>query len=268
MIHQKTLSQISYLLAIDSTLLAKMRGEILSESLDWQEEYSEYQSGGWHTVSLMNKSGIARDVRITDTVGEPTEVLLNLPATREFLEKLGLSYMWVRLANMKPGASLWEHADYAELVDRPRLRLHVPLTEERSAYLILNDYKIHMNFGYLWKLDPRTNHAAVNFGVRDRIHMIMDCYIDKKLEELIEDEMLRADQVIALPRASEAALTPPENLNQDQLEIWFKKLFFMYNLQGENTYSLLASYYDRHADSGRADYWREVGRKFLPNQSN
>jgi len=263
MINTQTLNQISYLRSIDATLLAKMRGEILSESLDWQEEYSEYQSGGWHTISLMNKSGDARDVLITDTIGEPTEVLKKLPATLEFLNLLGLSYMWVRLANMKPGACLWEHVDYAELTDRPRLRLHVPLTEERNAFLIIRGYKVHMNFGYLWKLDPRTNHAAVNFGVRDRIHMIIDCYVDEKLEALIVDEMLREDQIIALPRASDVALTPPENLNRDDLEIWFKKLFFTYNLQEENTYTLLASYYDKKGDTGRASYWRGVGGQFI-----
>ena len=263
MIQASILNQISYLQSIDATLLAKMRGEILSEPLGWQEEYSEYQSGGWQTISLMNKSGKASDVRISDAIAEPTDVLSRLPATHDYLRALDLSYMWVRLANMKPGACLWEHVDYAELNDRPRLRLHVPLTEERNAYLIIRGYKVHMNFGYLWKLDPRTNHASVNQGVRDRIHMIMDCYVDEKLAALVTEEMLRDDLVVPLPRANEVTLTPPEGMSDEEVELWFKKLFFSYNLQEENTYSLLVKYYEKQGNAARVAHWKDVGQKFI-----
>ncbi len=113
--------QIVQLDGLDGQLIERIRHEVLTAPAPWKAEYGEFQSRGWWTTSLMNTSGDAAEVRITDGVARPTALLEHMPATAGLLAGLGLSYMWVRL---EPNVFLWQHRDYDELdrVERHRLR--------------------------------------------------------------------------------------------------------------------------------------------------
>ena len=264
MINPSLLQQVSYIQTIDPQLLRRLQEEISAITIPWKEEYSEYQTGGWLTLSLMNNTGNAVDTLITDAEAIPTDLLETMPEMHTFLNGLGLKYMWVRLANMKPGAGLWEHVDYTDLDEVPRFRLHLPITDVPEAFLIIKGYKIRMKPGYMWKLDPTRNHAATNFGSVDRIHLLIDCYVDDHLTRLMEQEMLRDDLITPLP--SLPSDTPPASIGttRDVVERWFQELFFRYNLGEYTTYDLLAEYNDRIGDRERAAHWREVKKRFIP----
>ena len=101
--------------------------EIARADIPYRRHYSEYQSGGWWTSSLLGRTADATDGAVTDT-GRPveTDALDRLPLTRRFLEDLGLRYMMVRLARLDPGGALWEHRDYQDLSRASRQRIHLP----------------------------------------------------------------------------------------------------------------------------------------------
>ncbi|MGF2209549.1 hypothetical protein [Streptomyces sp. S5] len=91
--------EVARLAAVDGSLIEQMRAEALGAPTRGVQAYSEYQSGGWWTASLMNHSasGDPHDVVIGDGRPEPTS-------------------LYVRLARLAPNSFLWEHRDYAEVL--------------------------------------------------------------------------------------------------------------------------------------------------------
>ncbi|MEK8141540.1 aspartyl/asparaginyl beta-hydroxylase domain-containing protein [Streptomyces sp. M10(2022)] len=84
---------------------------------------------------------------IGDGRPRPTTLLNEMPVTRDFLAGLGLDFMFVRLARLEPHSYLWEHRDYAELTERGRHRLHIPLITNPSAVLVTAGARVHMGAG-------------------------------------------------------------------------------------------------------------------------
>lgn len=109
------MQQVACADTLDPDLLERVRHETLTIPDGWVEQYGEYQSGGWGTLSLLNQSGEAGDVTIADCEPVETDLLASMPATRQLLAGLGLHYMWARIARLNAGAYLWEHRDYGEL---------------------------------------------------------------------------------------------------------------------------------------------------------
>ena len=55
---------ISQVKSISMEILEKIEYEIALLDIPWSESYSDYQSSGWKTISLMNNSGHEKDVVI------------------------------------------------------------------------------------------------------------------------------------------------------------------------------------------------------------
>jgi hypothetical protein len=195
----KLIHQISQIKVIPSEILLKMEQEISLLNLPWTEVYKDYQSSGWKTVSLLSRSGEATDLIIDDGTPIETDILQSLPTLKKFLDDLNLKYMWARLARLEPNSFLWEHRDYTELNSQKRLRLHLPILTNKDAQIILSNHQFNLGLGFLWKLDPQVAHGACNTGPTARIHLIIDCYFDDKLESLINKEWLDLDFVAPLP---------------------------------------------------------------------
>ncbi|WP_307527741.1 aspartyl/asparaginyl beta-hydroxylase domain-containing protein [Streptomyces umbrinus] len=166
--------------------------------------YGESQSGGWWTTSLMNHSGDPHDVVIGDGCPQPTSLLEEMPATARFLDSLGLNFMYVRLARLEPHSYLWEHRDYAELSERGRHRLHVPLVTNASAVLVTAGARVHMGAGSLWRLTPSQAHGVCNSTGLDRLHLIADVYADDTYGALAARPYLRDGDAADLPEMTSA----------------------------------------------------------------
>ncbi|MEY7975458.1 RHS repeat-associated core domain-containing protein [Streptomyces pilosus] len=114
-----------------------------------------------------------------------------MPATTRFLDSLGLDFMYVRLARLKPHSYLWEHRDYAELRDTGRHRLHIPLVTNPSAVLVTASARVYMAAGALWRLTPSQAHGVCNTTGPDRLHLIADVYADDAYQTLAARPHLR-----------------------------------------------------------------------------
>jgi len=195
------LGQVARLADLDETLVERMRAEALAAPTRGKVAYGEYQSGGWWTASLMNHSvdGDPHDVVIGDGRPRPTTLLDDMPVTKDFLAGLGLDFMYVRLARLEPHSYLWEHRDYAELTERGRHRLHIPLVTNPSAVLVTAGARVHMAAGSLWRLTPSRAHGVRNATGPDRLHLIADVYTDDTYRELAAHPRLRAGDAVRLP---------------------------------------------------------------------
>jgi hypothetical protein len=252
-----------------------MRREAVNLELGWTTEYTEYQSGGWKTLSLYNQSGQTQDTVIADGGCRETDLLAKMPATRSYLRGLGFDFMSVRIAKLEPRAFLWEHRDYTELEPRPRARLHVPLITNAQSRLIIGGSAIHMNCGSLWFLNPTERHGACNLGHSDRIHLILDVYIDESLKRLLSSRILSSASVTELPKPKQmeiqACVQQAAKLvglgYRSSAEALLLKSFHRFSLDEGAAYNLIVQMYESVCDFQSSGVWSERKRIYLGKES-
>ncbi|MFD7642132.1 aspartyl/asparaginyl beta-hydroxylase domain-containing protein [Kitasatospora sp. NPDC059795] len=263
--------QIAQLASVDTAQLERMRHEALTAQAPWKAEYGAYQSGGWWTTSLMNASGDAADVLISDCAARPTELLQRMPATAAYLADLGLNYMWVRLARLEGNAFLWEHRDYDELDQVERHRLHIPLHTNSSAFLVTGGTKVHLVGGRIWRLTPTYPHGVCNLLGPDRIHLIADVYADDTYQQLARRPSLHPAAVEALPTASRTALAECLETARTMTTLGYTeaaermllRLFYTYALPEGTAYDLIAELHTSLGDLEAAVRWTVAKTRLL-----
>jgi hypothetical protein len=263
--------QASRLAPLERTLLDDLEMELETCVVPWRLEYTDYQSSGWHTASLINGSGRATDVVISDCKPQSTELLRALPCLEAFLLELDLDVFWARLGRLRPNSFLWEHVDYAELEEPNAIRLHIPIKTNPDARVIFAKAAISMTRGYIWKLDPREAHGAANVGYTPRVHVLLDCRPSSRLATLLAHEDLPARLVTQLPR-------PPRGLIQATLdrakelalaghtipaEHSILRLFHQYDMPPGATLTLVHQLYRDLGDGRRRDEWARRRHLFL-----
>ncbi|GGS84694.1 hypothetical protein GCM10010156_49170 [Planobispora rosea] len=258
------LNQIARLRPVPAATLDLMRQEALNTPTPGVISYSDYQSGGWWTASLLNHSGDPHDTIIGDGTPQPTTLLEHMPTTAAFLRELGLRYMYVRLARLEPNGWLWEHRDYAELTDVPRHRLHIPLATNASAVLVTAGARVHMRTGWLWRLTPTVAHGVCNELGPERLHLIADVYVDDAYRALAEHPDLDLDDITELTPLSEQACQQALSQAADLARLGFVRaaeqhllrLYYRHALPEGGAYDLIAQMHQVLGDEARAERWR------------
>jgi hypothetical protein len=263
--------QVSQILRLEDEALRIVQREVAQLDEQWTSVYSDYHTGGWQTLSLLNSTSKPTDTVIEDCKPVETSLLKKMPGTRALLHRLGFEYMWARLARLEPNAFMHEHRDYQELKDARRLRLHIPVITNPFSSIIIDSTRIHLALGHIWKLNPIHRHAAGNFGKEARIHIILDCYVDETLDAFVSGETLDSICVYGLPVPSERELEEAVNTaqklaylgNYQSAEHHLLKMFHEYNLGEGRAYDLISHMYDTLGDSGKSEFWLKNKIKFL-----
>ncbi len=274
---KRLLSQICAITPICHRSLDQLAREILAHDIPWSLNYTEYQSLGWYTTSLVNTDGRSQNTTIgesNDSKSESlreTDLLRQLPAAQKLLKMLDLNVFWVRLARLDPGAYLWEHVDYTEFDDKPRLRLHIPVITSQGARLIVDKSSIHMMRGYLWLLNPKGPHGACNIGFESRIHLILDCYVDAKLQSLMAGGWIPEHSVHPLPpmahssnsRAKKAAERLARAGFNREAERLLLTQFHQFKMPAGESLKAVYRLYQEVGNRHRADLWQKRCVTFL-----
>jgi len=255
--------------------------EVAQAKIPWTKHYSEYQSGGWWTCTLLGRTKDAGDGCVTDTIApQVTDVLRELPAVHHLLQGLGLRYMMVRLAKLDAGGALWEHRDYQDLTRASRHRIHIPLATNMGACLVCGGSRFHMGLGSAWTFLPVSAHAACNAGEAPRIHLILDIYDDEAYNGFSADA--RDCVPLALPRISAAEIDKrvacirrmPMGTNTSNGNLWSElapweeavlRLYFELATPEGQLYIALGSACTQAGDLRRAAFWKVRGQKVLGN---
>lgn len=121
-------------------------------------------------------------------------------------------------------------------------------------------------------LIPNKLSSACNFGTTPRIHLMIDCYVEEKLQALIDQQFLDQDALHKLPAMNEETLSSNCWLNHSwpttqtpKVLKKFSAAFCRYDLfafrEGLTTYDLLTQFFQRQAPSkeleDRQNYWQE-----------
>jgi len=259
------LENIAQLKKIEPNAYSTMVKQVVEQNDEletiWQEPYPEYASAGLKVATLLNHTGDQFNFDYRDCRSPQVTPLLNkLPAIKELLTDGNLEVMGARLLRLDAGTFLHEHRDFIYLEEVPRYRLHLPLITNDQAFIVSPDVNVHFKAGYLWKLDPKqTIHSACNFGSQPRIHLMIDCYVNDYLAELIKGQFIDQDCQFIKPAFSEAIKADLmqqalKELDRDQItkaEEIILASFCLYNLYsykpGLTTYDLLSALYDTAA---------------------
>lgn len=264
------LNQISQFMNVPTATLKLIQYEIQHASIPWQICYSEYQSSGWKTAALLNTSGLTSEATISDGLGRATPLLSSLPTLEKFLRDLGLSYMCVRLARFDSNAFLWEHIDYTELNNVPKLRLHLPIVTNSECRMVFMKHSVHMASGYLWKLDPRSPHGACNQGYQERTHLLLDCYVDERLKSFLDHQWL--DECFIYPKQNtscEELIAKAYKLARlrffEAAERTLLKMFFTEARPSGESYDHIIRMHQQLGNIERSNSWAKKKRLFLYN---
>ncbi|MFD9807607.1 aspartyl/asparaginyl beta-hydroxylase domain-containing protein [[Kitasatospora] papulosa] len=272
------LEQVARLADLDETLVERMRAEALAAPTRGKVAYGEYQSGGWWTASLMNHSpdGDPHDVVIGDGRPRPTTLLDRMPVTKDFLAGLGLDFMYVRLARLEPHSYLWEHRDYAELNERGRHRLHIPLVTNPSAVLVTAGARVHIGAGSLWRLTPSRAHGVRNATGPDRLHLIADVYTDVAYRELAAHPHLRAGDAVRLPVLTAADRSRLMKRAEELASLGFVssaeqvllRAYYAYALPEGGAYDLITELHINRGADAEAARWTQAKQHLLARTSS
>lgn len=263
--------QVARIDRVPSDLIDAARHEALRHDIPWVEHYREYQSGGWWTASLLNQSGNPADVEIRDGRGRGTSLLADMPSIRTLVESLGVEIMWARLAKLSANSFLWEHVDYVELEERQRFRLHIPLSTNSSARLVIAGRSVNLAVGHVWRLTPVHPHGVCNRYGPDRLHIIIDCYENAALQRLIANADLREDEAPWLPPAEDVEVSRALDEANSLLDLGLRgaaeqavlRLFFRFTLEPGQAYELLADLYAQKGMSDDSALWRQRRKLFM-----
>lgn len=263
--------QVSQIGEIGEATLRSMQEEISSIDEEWTAVYSDYHTGTWLSLSLMSATGESTDTTISDCEPCETALLAAMPTTRAYLEELGLKYMWARLVKIEPNGFVWEHRDYQDMADIQRVRLHIPIITNRSAGIVVGGRRVHLAAGHIWKLNPIYRHGAANLGFESRTHILLDCYPNKKLDEMIRTERLDERWVYELPPIPADVLSRTTEISKTMARLGYTtsaerlllKMFHSYRQKPGATYDLVCRMWQDLGDPQRSQYWLDNKTKFL-----
>jgi hypothetical protein len=137
-------------------------------------------------VSLYSHSGKSKTyLPVPEGKGfRPTELIRRTPATERLLRSLGGPLFAVRYSIIPPGSGLRFHRDPDVNPAFGVVRLHVPLTSFAGNGFIVEGERLAMPAGRAYFVDVSKVHAVVNGSRFDRVHLLVDVGLTRRLLRL------------------------------------------------------------------------------------
>ena len=170
-------------LAFDAT---KMQEEVIRfNEDDWIPHFNQpYYKGDWSAIPLRSIDGNERSI-FPDPTGlkeyADTIHIHNNPYLKEVVNSFKCDKIDVRLLRLKAGSVIKEHRDFGLGFEDGEVRIHIPITTNPELEFYLNGVRVVMNVGECWFLNFNYKHSVNNFGKTDRIHLVIDCKVNKWL---------------------------------------------------------------------------------------
>lgn len=150
---------------------------------------------GWRVLALRSPGG---DPDRTDPGGPglveyaDTPWRARTPYLASILDTLPTRLRTARLMVLAPGAEVDEHRDYPYGLGAGWVRLHVPILTNDRAASIIDGLRQQWQPGTFWYGDFDRPHSVHNHGSTDRVHLVVDCYVNHALLDLFPVEFRTA----------------------------------------------------------------------------
>jgi len=173
------------------------------DSLTYSAVKTKYNAkGDWDAISIKGysddinnilKPGVLKSdvedkpLRWTSLYEEPA--LLPL---KEILSHIPAEFERVRVMRLKAGTTIKKHTDKVdkEIKSGNIIRLHIPLRTNDNVHFYLWEGKVEQHFnlqvGRYYFVDVSKPHAVHNKTTFDRLHLVVDCYNNPRLKNLLK----------------------------------------------------------------------------------
>ena len=175
-------------LRFDAELLAAEVARLGED--EWMPHFNAaYYEGDWSGIALRSVSGrsnmLFSDPSRRDQIAD-TDIVERCPGLAGAMRSFQCRLDVVRLLRLGPGASIREHRDIDLGYEIGEVRIHVPITTSPQVTFYLDGSPVEMQPGEAWYLDLSLPHRVDNAGGGDRIHLVVDCYVNEWLREMLE----------------------------------------------------------------------------------
>ena len=159
------------------------------------------KKGQWDAISLRGYSDDPSNVLkpgVLKSGIEPAELrdthltqVSNLVPLIEILSHIPAKFERVRVMRLKAGTSISKHTDKVDkdIKDGKIVRIHIPIRTNDNIYFYIwknkSSYVYNLEQGKYYYTDVSKPHAVHNKTDFDRLHLVVDCYNNPKLEALI-----------------------------------------------------------------------------------
>ena len=173
------------------------------DSLTYSAVKTKYNAkGDWDAISIKGysddinnilKPGVLKsdvepaELRWTSLYEEP-----DLLPLKEILSHIPAEFERVRVMRLKAGTSLKKHTDKVdkEIKSGEIVRIHIPLRTNNNVHFYLWEGKeqqhYHLEVGKYYFVDVSKPHAVHNKADFDRLHLVVDCYNNPRLKNLLK----------------------------------------------------------------------------------
>ena len=177
-------------LSFDSQRLKEDLARFQAE--EWIPHFNtSYYEGDWSGISLRAVGGKAGqlypDPAATDFADTP--LLARCPYLQEVLAAFHCPLTSARLLKLAARSNIREHKDYNLGFEDGEMRIHIPVVTNLDVAFFLDGERVIMQEGEAWYLDLNLAHRVENQSATDRIHLVIDCFINDWVRELFPPEM-------------------------------------------------------------------------------
>lgn len=166
----------------------KLQQELEVCKVDWTKHFNTaYYSGDWSGIPLRSPKEASHMVSAGNAasqqfIDEP--VLASLPYTKAVIESIEAPKSSIRYLRLAPGSVIKPHKDYDLVFWDGFVRLHIPVVTNDEVIFIVNNERLVMQPGECWFADFSQTHSVENNGDTDRVHLVIDCLVNKWLRKL------------------------------------------------------------------------------------
>ena len=173
------------------------------DNLSYSAVKTKYNAkGDWDAVSIKGYSDDIGNILkpgVLKSDVEPAELRWtslyeesDLLPLKEILSHIPAEFERVRVMRLKAGTTIKKHTDKIdkEIKQGNIVRLHVPLRTNNNVHFYLwegkDQYHFNLEVGKYYYVDVSKAHAVHNKADMDRLHLVIDCYNNDKLKNLMK----------------------------------------------------------------------------------
>ena len=158
--------------------------------------------GNWDAISIRGYSDdigniLKPGVLKSDVKAEPLRWTrlyeeADLLPIKEILSHIPAEFERVRVMRLKAGTTIKKHTDKVdkEIKNGNIVRIHIPLKTSLNVHFYLwegkEQYHSNLETGKYYYTDVSKPHAVHNKADFDRLHLVVDCYNNPKIKDLLE----------------------------------------------------------------------------------
>ena len=119
---------------------------------------------------------------------------------KEILSHIPAEFERVRVMRLKAGTTIKKHTDKVdkEIKNKNIIRIHIPLKTSLNVHFYLwegkEQHHYNLETGKYYYTDVSKPHAVHNKADFDRLHLVVDCYNNPKISQLI-DQTVEVDDM-------------------------------------------------------------------------